>query len=134
MSANNENNNSEATSTVTKRSSVTSPRSRPTSGTSHDVIMRRQSRESMNDVIRDMRKSGGRASLAVIEDDFASSLDFFTTSDPRLLEVISKLTYASSRVAQDNDKYYIQRDGLTSFVYLSNDKDTKPSRQRVSDL
>ena len=98
------NNNTQATSGVTKRSSVTSPRSRPTSGSSQEVIMRRQSRNSMNDVIRDVRMSGGRASLSVIEDDFASTLDFFTTTDPRLLEVINKLTYASPRVAQDNDK------------------------------
>ena len=96
--------------------------------------MRHQSRNSMNDVIRDVRMSGGRASLSVIEDDFASTLDFFTTTDPRLLEVIHRLTYASPRVAQDNDKYYVQRDGLTSFVYLCNDKGTRPSRQRVSDL
>ena len=129
-----DNNNTQATSGVTKRSSVTSPRSRPTSGSSQEVIMRRQSRNSMNDVIRDVRMSGGRASLSVIEDDFASTLDFFTTTDPRLLEVINKLTYASPRVAQDNDKYYVQRDGLTSFVYLCNDKGTRPSRQRVSDL
>ena len=127
-------NNTDATAAVAKRTSVTSPRSRPTSGTTHDVIMRRQSRESMDDVIREVRKSGGRSSLAVIEDDFVSSLDFFTTTDARLLDVIAKLTYASPRVAQDNDKYYVQRDGLTSFVYLCHDKGTRPSRQRVSGL
>ena len=84
----------------------------------------------MNECVRDVQR-GARASLLAYEDELTSSMTFAETQSKRLLEVIAKLSFADNKVAEDSDKYVVPRDGITSFVYLANDKQTSPSRKRV---
>ena len=92
---------------------------------------RRESRDVMDECVREVKR-GGRASLIAIEDEMAASMKFEETQSARLLDIIAKLSFANTKVAQDDDKYIVLRDGITSFVYMADDKATSPSRQRVN--
>ena len=79
----------------------------------------------------------GRASLTSLEDAWEAGLNFKDVNQfkadqsERVVSVMEHLAFTNRRVAEDNDKYIVTREGITSFVYLANDKNTAPSRAHV---
>lgn len=82
-----------------------------------------ESREVMNECIDTIRRGEGRAKLQSTEShDPTHNLETTSNKPPELEYIMDLLQYKEDRVAHDHKKFFLFREGTTSYVYLASVK------------